>query len=59
MKFANGNIPLFKGGQNENLKTFLKDYKKTCIFGIIGTHTQKWRVNFFSKIVGNENFDMV
>jgi hypothetical protein len=41
----------FKGGRNKNLITFLRDFKKSCIFGIIGAHTQKWRVNFFPKLL--------
>lgn len=34
------NIPLFKGGWNENPKTFLREFKKACIFGAIGAQTQ-------------------
>jgi hypothetical protein len=49
------NIPLFKGGQNENFKTFLKDFLKSCIFGVSNAHTQEQWLNFF----GKESFDMV
>jgi hypothetical protein len=39
VKFVNGKILLFKGGQNEELETFLRDLKRICIFEIIGAHT--------------------
>jgi hypothetical protein len=35
------NIILLKAGWNKNPETFMKDFKKACIFKVIGAHTQK------------------
>jgi len=34
-------VPLFKGGQNKDPKTFLIEFKIVCIFEIVGAQTQK------------------
>jgi hypothetical protein len=34
-------VPLFEGGQNKDLKTFLIEFKIVCIFETIGAQTQK------------------
>jgi hypothetical protein len=45
------NIPLFKGGWDEDFETFLRDFKRACIFGIIDAHTQEWLVGLFPELL--------
>jgi hypothetical protein len=45
------NIPLFRGGQNEDLEIFLREFKRACIFGTVGAQTQNQWVRLFLKLL--------
>jgi hypothetical protein len=53
------NIPLLKGGRSEDLETFLRDFKKTYVFGIISTHTQEQWVKLFLELFEGRVFDQL
>jgi hypothetical protein len=52
-------VPLFKGGQNKDPKTFIIEFKIIYIFETISAQTQKNECNFFLKIVEGEIINMI
>lgn len=44
-------ILLFKGGQNEDPKIFLREFKRAFLFGTIGAPTQNHWVRLFLKLL--------